>query len=62
VHDKVAQLHVLRNRIAHHELIHNRPLADLHDIAMTVAGWVCPDTRDWIGSLSPVAELLPQRP
>jgi hypothetical protein len=62
VHDKVAQLHVLRNRIAHHEPIHNRPLDSLHDTAMTVAGWVCPVTRDWIGSLSRVAGLLLERP
>ena len=62
VHDSLAHLHVLRNRIAHHEPIHNRPLANLHTTAMTVAGWVCPVTRDWIGSLSRVGQLLPDRP
>ena len=36
VHDAIRDLHVLRNRIAHHEPIHNRPLEALHDQALTV--------------------------
>ncbi|MGH3544439.1 MAG: hypothetical protein ACRDPW_00670 [Mycobacteriales bacterium] len=48
VHAKIAVLHELRNRIAHHEPIHNRPLGQLYNDALTVAGWICPTTRDWL--------------
>jgi len=58
VHDAIRDLHVLRNRIAHHEPIHNRPLEMLHDQALTVAEWVCPVTRRWIAARSRVPELL----
>lgn len=58
VHDAVRDLHVLRNRIAHHEPIHNRPLETLHDQALAVAGWVCPVSRRWIAARSRVPELL----
>lgn len=51
-------LHVLRNRIAHHEPIHNRPLIELHELALTTAGWVCPVTRQWIADRSRVPALL----
>jgi hypothetical protein len=62
VHDQLARLHVLRNRIAHHEPIHNRPLPALHAAALTVAGWICPDTRGWISANSQVAAVLAGRP
>jgi hypothetical protein len=58
VHDAIRDLHVLRNRIAHHEPIHNRPLEMLHDQALMVAEWVCPVTRRWIAARSRVPELL----
>jgi hypothetical protein len=51
-------IHLLRNRIAHHEPIHNRPLAKLHDQALTTAEWVCPVSRQWIAARSRVPELL----
>jgi len=51
-------LHLLRNRIAHHEPIYNRPLANLHEQALTVAGWVCPVTRQWMADRSRVPALL----
>ena len=57
-HEAMRSLHLLRNRIAHHEPIHNRPLAKLHDQALTTAGWVCPVTRQWIAARSRVPELL----
>jgi hypothetical protein len=58
VHDAIRDLHVLRNRIAHHEPIHNRPLEMLHEQALTVAEWVCPVTRRWIAARSRVPALL----
>jgi hypothetical protein len=58
VHDSMRDLHLLRNRIAHHEPIHNRPLAELHAVALTTAGWICPTTRGWIAARSRVPALL----
>lgn len=58
VHDAMRELHVLRNRIAHHEPIHNRPIARFHIIALTLAGWICPVSREWIASRSRVPALL----
>jgi hypothetical protein len=58
VHEALRELHLLRNRIAHHEPIHNRPLGRLHEHALTVAGWVCPVTRQWIATRSRVPALL----
>ncbi len=48
VHAKLAALHELRNRVAHHEPIHNRPLQRLYDDALTLTGWICPTTRYWM--------------
>jgi hypothetical protein len=62
VHDAMRDLHLLRNRIAHHEPIHNRPLRMLHEQALTVAGWVCPVTRQWIADRSRVPALLSAPP
>ncbi|SDM98152.1 Abi family protein [Allokutzneria albata] len=50
VHDKVAGLHELRNRIAHHEPVHHRPLRRLRADALVVAGWICPSARGWVGA------------
>ena len=58
VHDAMRDLHLLRNRIAHHEPIHNRPLGNLYGVALTVAGWVCPTTQQWIAARSRVPALL----
>lgn len=61
VEHAVSQLHLLRNRIGHHEPIHNRPLEDLRELALEVAGWIDTGARDWIaaGDLTPA--LLAQR-
>jgi len=40
VHNPLAELHELRNRIAHHESIYNRPLEDLH-----TKRWILPGGR-----------------
>ncbi len=58
VHDAMRELHLLRNRIAHHEPIHNRPLGRFHDLALMTAGWVCPVTRQWMADRSRVPALL----
>jgi hypothetical protein len=62
VHDQLAKLNELRNRIAHQEPIFNRDLSDLHTTALTVARWTCPETAGWIEKQSTVSQLLSQRP
>lgn len=62
VHDAMTELHVLRNRIAHHEPIYHRPLWTVHETALTLAGWICPDTRRWIARQSSVRTLLGAKP
>ena len=59
---RVDPLHFLRNRIAHHEPIHQRQLAD--DLAATfeVVGWVDPDAQAWAQARSRTAIVLSQRP
>ena len=58
VHDAMRDLHLLRNRIAHHEPIHNRPVVELHAVALTTAGWICPTAQGWIAARSRVPALL----
>jgi hypothetical protein len=62
VYGALADLHSLRNRLAHHEPVHNRPLADLYATALQLAGWVCPHTRNWIAANSRVVEVLANKP
>ncbi|BCJ45960.1 hypothetical protein GCM10010168_49080 [Actinoplanes ianthinogenes] len=56
------QLHEARNRIAHHEPMFNRPIADLRQTALHLVGWICPVTRDWIEQRCRVPEVLSGRP
>lgn len=62
IHERLARLHQLRNRIGHHEPIYDRPLASLHNTLMEIATWISPETADWIRAHSPVAKALTQRP
>lgn len=62
VHDAVKALHDARNRMAHHEPMHHRPVAELRASAVQVAGWICPVTRDWIDARCQVPRLLAARP
>lgn len=62
VHDAVAALHSLRNRIAHQEPIYNRPLTRAHEVAMQVADWISPDMRRWIEGPCQVPSLLAFEP
>lgn len=62
VSDKLSGLHQLRNRIAHHEPVHNRPLVALHADALQLAVWVCPTTGTWITAQSAVIAVLARKP
>lgn len=58
----VADLHRLRNRLAHHEPIHHQPIEDLREKALLVAGWVDPAARDWILAGDTVPQVVMRRP
>ena len=51
-------LRTFRNRIAHHEPIFDRHLKADYDSILAIAGWICPNTREWIAHHSRVTELL----
>ncbi|WP_275100178.1 hypothetical protein [Sedimenticola hydrogenitrophicus] len=57
-HGPLDYLRTFRNRIAHHEPIFNRHLEQDYRSILEVAGWICPDTADWIRHHSRVEELL----
>jgi hypothetical protein len=62
VYDRVERLNALRNRVAHHEPIHQGPLEERWRDLLTVAGWICPTTAAWIGSSSTVPAVLAAKP
>lgn len=62
IEQRVADLHRLRNRIAHLEPLHHRPIARLHASVLDVAGWINPSARDWISAGDQVGRLLEQQP
>lgn len=62
IHDAAEVLHLCRNRLAHHEPIFNRPVADIHASAVALAGWICPISRTWIERRCRVLDRLGQRP
>ncbi|MCK9896881.1 hypothetical protein [Frankia sp. AgB32] len=62
VYEPVNRLVNLRNRIAHHEPIHNRPLKQTHADLLRVADYLDADVHDWIMSHSRVPGLLSTKP
>lgn len=62
VHNPLDQLRLLRNRIAHHEPIFQRPLADDYQSILLILSWICPDTAAWITHHSTVPAILAARP
>ncbi|WP_239147187.1 Abi family protein [Paractinoplanes tereljensis] len=62
VYDVFDRLNDLRNRIAHHEPVYNRPIAALHADALRLAEWTCPATAKWIESRCGVLGVLRTRP
>lgn len=51
-----------RNRLAHHETIVRRPIAEHYAEMLTLAGLVDADARAWIESVSRVESVLRDRP
>lgn len=62
LHDSLDRIRVLRNRIAHHEPIHTRPLLADYIALLETAERVSPRLSWWIDNTSRVATVLKQRP
>ena len=62
VDDRIQRLHFLRNRIAHHEPIHQRNLIRDHEELLDVIGWICPDSHAWVSSASRTPAGIGDRP
>lgn len=60
--NSVLALHGLRNRVAHHEPIHQLDLAGRHRQLLDVAGYIDPVAKSWLHGLSRVEGLLEARP
>lgn len=58
VYKVLNELRMLRNRVAHHRPLFKRDsLADLEAI-LTVIGWFCPKTADWVGQKNTLRDRL----
>jgi hypothetical protein len=57
----VARLHVLRNRVAHHEPLLAEPLPDRYTDLLDVVGFVHPQRRSWLGTHNRLLATLAQR-
>jgi hypothetical protein len=62
VERRIQRVHFLRNRIAHHEPIHQRDLAQDRAGILDVCGWICGETRTWLESTTRSDLVLTQRP
>ena len=58
----VARLHVLRNRVAHHEPLLTEPLGDRYYDLLDIVGFVDPQLRDWLDTHNRLLATLTQRP
>jgi hypothetical protein len=61
-HGALNAIRRLRNRVAHHEPIIGRNLADDHAAILKIVSWICPETAQWITAHSRVPAILPARP
>ena len=62
VYDRMQRLHYLRNRIAHHEPIHQRNLERDHAELLEIIRWICPDSHTWAKTASRTPAILLERP
>jgi hypothetical protein len=58
----MSKLVPFRNRLAHHETIIRRPLAEHYDEMLELAELIDPEARRWIDSVSRVPTSLADRP
>lgn len=50
--NRLNELRILRNRIAHHECILQPNLQKLHDDLVETVGWICPVSSAWVSQYS----------
>ena len=62
VEHRMERLHLLRNRIAHHEPIFRRDLERDHNLLLELIGWMCVDSRTWVAAVSRTPETIAERP
>ena len=62
VEDRVQRLHFLRNRIAHHEPIHERNLQRDREQLLELVHWICPHCYAWVVANSGSEKVLSARP
>ena len=62
IEDRMQRIHVLRNRIAHHEPIFRRNVAHDYVDMLTLVGWISNEASGWVEDLSRVPALQAQRP
>lgn len=58
VHSRFNAIRRLRNRIAHHEPIFTRDVAQDHADALEAIGWMCIDTMAWTAHHSRLLDVL----
>lgn len=57
VHGRFNAIRRFRNRIAHHEPIYHRPLAQIHNEILDAIGWMCRNTQAWTAHHSRFVEI-----
>jgi hypothetical protein len=62
VEERIENLRFLRNRIAHHEPIHQRSLQRDLSYVFELSGWICAESSAWITGESRTASVLARRP
>lgn len=66
LHERLTELKMLRNRLAHHETLIRRRVGDDYSNLLETVGWVSPTTRRWIESTNcfeeRFARRIPKRP
>jgi hypothetical protein len=55
-------LHLVRNRAAHHEPIHRRDLSRDLAAAVEIAAWIDPAAGEWVADLSTLTEVISNKP
>lgn len=62
VESRIEKLHFLRNRIAHHEPIHQRNLLQDHRHALEILNWICTDSSTWASAASRSPSAIAAKP
>lgn len=58
----VREINHFRNRVAHHEPIHNQDLTVTHKTILETIGWLSTETRDWVKHYSTVLSIIRTAP